>query len=357
MNHYFRHITRSMAVTMSVFLLASCSGSTSSKPQFSSIISFGDSLTDVGSYTQATVNPATGIPTGGKFTTNPGPIWIENIGTQFHITMTPNVVGFNTTSESCPLPRCTAYAQGGSRVTDPDGVGHSDGELSIPLTTQMDNRLAATPGYAATDLIFVYGGSNDVFSQASYVDATTTAAAVQPGATAASISIASSQAALIANAAVVKAATELAGYTRNKILAKGGQYVAIMTIPDTAATPFGATLSSDGRVLLTSLVNTFNTVLLKAIADQQLNVLVIDANAASKAVLANQASYGVTNATTPACDVANLPGASSLFCNATTLIPTANAGFLFADDVHPTTFGHRLFSDYVMKQLVLKGWF
>ena len=342
-------------------LLAGCgggSGSTSSagKPQFSAVISFGDSLSDVGSYVSATVDPQTGIAAGGHFTTNPGAVWIEDISATLGLTISPNVAGFGAAQTRCPQPHCTGYGQGGSRVTNPNGIGHSSGELTIPLVTQMDNFLASNASYKPSDIVFVYGGSNDVFFQAATVSAVSSAAAAAPGATTDSINAAVQAAQQSASAATVAAATELAGYVRDKILAKGAVYVALVNLPDSAATPYGASLTADGRALLTAFVTTFNMTLQKAVKDMALNVLVIDANDNAKQVLANPAQFGVTNSTVPACDLTKLPDQSALFCNQTTLIATANANFLFADGVHPTAYGHKLFADYVVLQLAKKGW-
>jgi phospholipase/lecithinase/hemolysin len=344
-----------------IAVLAGCGGgstSSPSKPQFSAVVSFGDSLSDVGSYAVATTDPTTGVVTGGRFTTNPGPIWVEDIAAKLNLTLTPNVTGYGTLNVKCPKPNCTGYGQGGSRVTDINGIGHATGALTIPMKTQMDNHLAANPTYKATDLVFVYGGNNDVFYQAGYVSAVVAGASAAPGATAASVAAAGAAAQQTAGIAMATAATELAGYVRDKIIAKGAKYVVVMNLPDSAATPYGVSLGANAA-LLTGLVNTFNTTFQQAITTMALDVVVIDANAANKDVFANQVQYGVTNSTTPACDLVKLApyGSSSLFCNATTLIPSANAGFLFADAVHPTTFGHRLFSDYVTLQLAKKGWF
>ena len=85
-------------------LLTSCGGGSTGnpvKPQFSSVISFGDSLSDVGSYVSATVDPQTGIAAGGHFTTNPGAIWIEDISATLGLAISPNVVGFGATQSSC----------------------------------------------------------------------------------------------------------------------------------------------------------------------------------------------------------------------------------------------------------------
>ncbi|MFT5534152.1 MAG: outer membrane lipase/esterase [Burkholderiaceae bacterium] len=345
---------------LALAVLAGCGGgSTGSppKPQFSAVISFGDSLSDAGSYTPATINPATGLPTGGKFTVNPGPIWIEDIAAKLNLSITPNVVGYGNASVTCPKASCTAYGQGGSRVTSINGIGHDTGALTIPMKTQMDNHLAANASYKPTDLVFVYGGNNDVFYQAGYVAAVVGGASAAPGATAASIGAAAQAAQQTAGLAMATAATELAGYVRDKILAKGAKYVVVMNLPDSAATPYGASISADGRALLTGLVNTFNVTFQKAVIDMALDVVVVDANVANKDVFTNSVQYGVTNFTVPACDLTKLPSGSSLFCNASTLIPIANAGFLFADSVHPTIFGHRLFADYVTLQLAKKGWF
>ena len=352
----FDRITLAFVLALS-FLLTSCGGGSSpGKPQFSAVISFGDSLSDVGSYVSATVDPKTGIAAGGHFTTNPGAIWIEDISATLGLTISPNVVGFGAVQSSCPRPRCTGYGQGGSRVTDPNGVGHSSGELTIPLVTQMANFLAANSAYKPTDLVFVYGGTNDVFFQAATVSAVGAVAAAAPGATSDSITAAVQKAQQSASAAAVNAATKLAGYVRDKILAKDAVYVALVNLPDSAATPYGASLSADGRALLTSLVTTFNLTLQKAVTDMALNVVLIDANNNAKQVLANPAQFGVTNSTVPVCDLTKLPDQSALFCNQTTLIAGANPNFLFADGVHPTAYGHRLFADYVELQLAKKGW-
>lgn len=328
----------------------------SGKPQFRAVVSFGDSLSDVGSYVSATVDPQTGVATGGHFTTNPGAIWIEDVSATLGLTISPNVTGFGALQTSCPLPHCTGYGQGGSRVTDPDGIGHSSGELTIPLATQMDNFLAANARYTPSDIVFVYGGSNDVFVQAATVGAAADAAAALPDATPNGIAAAVANAQKAASTATVKAANELAGYVRDKILSKGAVYVALINLPDSAATPYGATLSANGRALLTALVTTYNAALQKAVTDQALNVLLIDGNDATRLVLAKPARYGVTNSTMPVCDLTKLPGESALFCNQTTLIADANANYLFADGVHPSAYGHKLFADYVVLQLAKKGW-
>ena len=80
---------------------------------------------------------------------------------------------------------CTGYGQGGSRVTDPNGIGHSTGALTVPVVTQIANHLARFGSFKASDLIFVYAGSNDVFTQ--FGTFTTAAATIQAQAAAGKI--------------------------------------------------------------------------------------------------------------------------------------------------------------------------
>src|ERR1043165_3770795 len=61
------------------------SGAPTTKGTFTSLVSFGDSLSDVGTYAPATslAGDGTAPYIGGKFTTNSatGTIWVENLAT------------------------------------------------------------------------------------------------------------------------------------------------------------------------------------------------------------------------------------------------------------------------------------
>src|SRR5450755_2003106 len=107
---------------VSALLLAACgggdpsvsgtgspSGAPTTKGSFTAVVSFGDSLSDVGTYAVATSLTGNGQPPyfGGKFTTNEtntnglpdanplGKIWVENIAASLGITITPAAVGFD----------------------------------------------------------------------------------------------------------------------------------------------------------------------------------------------------------------------------------------------------------------------
>src|SRR5204863_2799303 len=102
-----------------------------------------------------------------------GTVWVENLATSLGLLVTPAEVGFGGQSVKCPVAvqapplagTCTGYGQGGSRVTDPNGIGHAGGALTVPMVTQIANHLARFGSFKDADLILVYAGNNDVFTQ------------------------------------------------------------------------------------------------------------------------------------------------------------------------------------------------
>jgi phospholipase/lecithinase/hemolysin len=393
------------ALAAAALIVAGCGGG-SDGPLTTRVVAFGDSLTDIGAYTVATQIPlgqAAGVPPffGGKFTTNShtgytatnntsnANVWVEWIAARLGVSITPAEVGFGPAPNrrKCPVAlttpalagSCTGYAQGGARVTDPAGVGNPNGNgingtspapMTVPMVTQVADHLSAFTRFSSDDIVFVFGGNNDVFVQFG------AASQGLPPATA------------IAN--VVTAATELVALVKDQIIANGARRVAVLTLPDSAATPFGASLGPAGvpaadqaRALLAEMSAQFNAALVAGLSGS--GAKIIDARALTAATLANPAAAGLTNVTTPACN-ATIIGAitngrvtdgSSLFCNAApaalfTAAPPAGPGlpsslngitpgvdhtkYLFADGVHPTTAGHKILADQVWLKLKDFGW-
>lgn len=351
---------------------------------FTTIVSFGDSLSDAGTYAPATSVTGDGQPPyiGGRFTNNSATsrVWVEHLAADLSIPATPAVVGFGPVSTPCPAAliepaaatHCTLYGQGGSRVTEAAGIGNENGALTEPMKAQIDRHLASFTRFTASDLVFVYGGNNDAF--AAFGGFTAAAQAIAAGVAGGTITPEQAQAqqgeALAAAQAVMStAATELVGYIRNDILGNGANYVAVMTLPDSAQTPFGASLPDSVRPVLTAMVDTFNATFREGIA--ALPVLLVDANALAAEVAANPAIYGFTNSTEPACDAQIIAavtqgvetGGSSLFCSSEpgSAFYSLRAGatettYQFADGVHPTTGAHKKFEEQVRAQLTAAGW-
>ena len=368
------------------------SGAPTTKGTFTAVVSFGDSLSDVGAYAPATSLTGNGQPPffGGKFTTNEtsngapdantlGKVWVEDLAGSLGITVTPAEVGFNGRSVKCPIAAvpalagtCTGYGQGGSRVTDPMGIGHNadgTGALTVPVVTQIANHLARFTTFKDSDLIFVYAGSNDVFTQFGAFAAA--AAQIQGNSTltADQMNLQLFAAQQAAEGAMKVAAQDLANDVKTQILAKGGKYVAVMTLSDIADTPFGQSLPATAKPVLTDLSQVFNLWLRDGLAGQP--VQIIDTFTLFKDAYQNPAKYGFVNNTTPACDATKISAitggavadGSSLFCNATPGAPYngLRAGadvttWQFADSVHPTTGGHKVISDAFTAQLKAFGW-
>ncbi|SBP86461.1 SGNH/GDSL hydrolase family protein [Thiomonas delicata] len=368
---------------------------------FKAVVSFGDSLSDIGSYTLAAYsvygNPASpqynsNIPTwspptpyagGGQFTVNGASTgnWIGDLSSALQLPITPNVIGYagnyfnpstapapSTSPVYCPFgvqSNCFGFAQGGSMVSNPNGIGHSGGAMTIPVTQQVQNYLTQFTTFNSGQLVTVLAGNNDIFTALGTVSAQLAQGVPQATAVAQ------------AQAAVGLAADQLAGVVQS-ILAKGGKYVLVYTLPDSSLTPFGRGLPYTGATppaappagyvcnnldpsqpcyLLSNLVQLFNQRLLNDLQGQPVKVL--DGYSLLNQEMANPAQFGFTNVTTPWCDPATT---SSLLCNVNTPFAaagasTANLGsWLFADSVHPTPAGYQVIANATLQAMKGFGW-
>jgi len=348
-----RYFKFGLAILMAV-ILASCGGGGSdvpAKPKFSSQVSFGDSLSDVGSYQVGAVATAG----GGQFTINAASAvkvttptnWTEytslSLGLGMPCAATTGGFGVATTTHA----GCYGYGEGGARVTNPAGVGNTgttagvfNTAMTIPVVSQIASYLSTAVGnkFSGDEIVFVMAGANDVFTQAGMVAAT----AISPAS---------------AVVAVQTAASELAAAVNTQIVANGAKYVVVVNVPDIGSTPYIALSANPAatKSLIDGLVGAFNAQL-KADLPDSANVLNVDAFTASHDEVANPAKYNLNNAQLPACNIAVLPNNSSLFCNAGTL-SFSDPYYLFADAVHPTPYGHLLFATYVLQAMTNKGWY
>jgi phospholipase/lecithinase/hemolysin len=353
--------TRLAAIAVAL-LLSACGGGGGSadltpQQKFGSIVSFGDSLSDQGTYKVGTV-AALG---GGQYTVNGvGPHWLERVSNLYGLpkpcaAMT-GLDGLASQGFAVPVTThagCTAYAQGGARVTNPVGPGNKLlgggnavlGQLTVPVLTQMQNHLAAAGGsYKGDELVFVYAGGNDVFINLATFSGTVGAGGDPTAAATKAIT------------EMGKAGAEMAGYVKALVLGKGAKSVVVINLPDVSGTPFAATLPASVRQIVLQMVQTFNAQLQSGLSGA--DVVWVDAYAGSRDQVANPAQYGLTNVTTPACDLspAKNPLSSSLVCSANNVISGDTSHYLFADSVHPTPYGNQLLSQVVELELSRKGW-
>jgi len=378
----FRVLSTALAAAV---LLAGCggneAGNQSPRVAFTQMVSFGDSLSDVGSYAVGVV----ALQGGGHFSINgPGATgllytnWTEFLSAQLQLAQPCAAeTGLETIQAIVQVPPvpatfhdtgttpCLNYAQGGARVTAAVGPGNARlvtsgvpstysnaiGALTVPVHDQIQNYQAhVSPTFSSSALVTVLAGANDVF-----INVATVQAEIAAGMPAA-------QAVGGAVTAMTTAADELAADINTNILGKGATHVVVINLPDISMTPSGIASGASGQALINQLVGAFNTEL-KTKLTAGSSLLFVDFFSAIQDEFKNPAQYGLSDVATPACT----KGTSALVCTRATLIPAVTPSpltnpatmantYAFADDVHPTPYGYRLIAQLVAEKMAVKGW-
>ena len=393
-------------------ILAGCGGggstaTTTNSAGLTSMVVFGDSLSDIGTYKVGAI-AAFG---GGTFSVNSPTAknWTELVAAQYNLpkpcaaqTGLPSIVPGIAAVPIQDFTACRNYAQGSSRVTSTVGprslaiqqgviaftkaAGGTDaqavqaaidakaglGLMAVPLVKQMANHLAAAGGsYTGKELITILAGGNDALmnlngvlnAAAGGVGAVVAAqfAGWLPGvqaSVAAGGDAATGAAQQAAVAGMVQAANELVAAINTQLLAKGAKYVTVVSLPDLSQTPFIAPSGPAARGLSSLLVTTFNSTVNAGLAGKS-GVIIVDAYTQGRDQIINPSQYGLSNVTAPACSTtspANPFEGASLGCTAASLIPGDTSKYLFADDIHQTPYGNQLLAQFVTKNLVTAGW-
>ena len=328
-------ISRALTATMLGVMLAACGGGgdDDKRVQVKAITVFGDSLSDVGTYAINTGDPAN----KGKFTTNPGNLWVENLAAQYGLKLTPNrsvvkggaatVIGGN------------GYAEGGARVSKLPGqsaVGNNN-DLT-PVRQQITNRLAAKGKFQPDELVIITAGPNDIYAQFDAVYWSVTygedvAAALT-----------------IATAEVEQAARDLVGEVK-RIQANGAPVILVGNSISFSVVPFAAQyLTAAQRTLIDQWTARFNAILKDGIAGVP-GVTTVDIESKVFDMVAKPASYGLINVTAQACNNTT-PGTAAVWCTQATLVaPGADQTYLFSDNFHVTTRGNKIISDAAAAKL------
>jgi phospholipase/lecithinase/hemolysin len=363
-----RILSRKVALAAAIALFALPLHAASGIPGFQ-VVAFGDSLLDAGTYAPFAEK---GPFNGGRFTTNPGPNFTQDIARHFGGDLTAAFVG----GFGQPLAANKGglnYAQGGSRVTMQPGIGHAPpgtpnadvaAATTIPVKAQLALYLSAHGKFNPGQLVLINGGADDIFFQLEAAEAAGTPQALRA-----------------AIDAIIRAAINLAVITAAAV-ANGATHVVVMNVPDIGKAPAGV-FSPDHGLLLTQVSYLFNITLSAALESQRRNfrgkVLLIDAFRFTDQVVASFRTFGFTVANTAtACDLPaqvkiagglclKNPGSlyckspasfgSSLFCSPRTYVRAdADRSFMFADTVHPATHFGALFALFVEQRIGAQGW-
>jgi phospholipase/lecithinase/hemolysin len=291
------------------------------------IVSFGDSLSDVGTYA-----PIASVVGGGRFTTNPGQVWSQDVAQYYGDTL--KAAYTIDITHKLNAQGGLGYAEGGATVATP--ANQSDfltaviGNVEMPVNQQVSSYLAAHGSFNSNQLVLVWAGANDVLRAGPLPAAAPT---------------------------VATAANTLAQIV-GQIVQNGGAHVVVVNLPNAGLSPQGIA-SSDGGANLTQLSQLFNDTLNTALqtGGLQSKVIQIDAYTWLNGIIANFQANGFTvSNTSQACDPKKTPNDTALLCSPPTYV-TSNADqtYMFADELHPTTHLHSLFAQFVEQQLVKSG--
>ncbi|HEX3383252.1 MAG TPA: SGNH/GDSL hydrolase family protein [Paraburkholderia sp.] len=291
------------------------------------VVSFGDSLSDVGTYA-----PLASAVGGGRFTTNPGQVWSQDVAQYYGDTLSAAYTIDLTHKLSAQ--NGFGYAEGGSTVATPanqyDFLSDVIGNIEMPVNQQVSSYLSAHGSFNANQLVLVWAGANDVLRAGN----------------------------LPAAAPVVQAAATTLAQLVGQIVQNGGAHVVVVNLPNIGLSPKGLAMA-DGGANLTQLSQLFNDTLNTALQTDGLQpkVIEVDSYTWSNQLIANFQANGFTVSNTgQACDPKKTPDDTSLLCSPATYV-SANADqtYMFADDLHPTTHMHALFAQFVEQQIARSG--
>jgi len=288
-------------------------------------------LSDAGTYSQGVPVASGGtLPSGlsYKFLTNApngsSLVWSEHVAAKLGIGQGPDVLqGVPVAGIPTVDVNGGNYAEGGARVNDQPGViaplTPALGFTTLPGSAQIDRLLADNPKLGGNDLVAVWLGANDIFTQY--------------GALGFGLPIA------VANSNLELAADQLVTQI-DRLTAAGAKNIIVVTVPNIGTTPFGL-VQADGGTTLTAMSNTFNARLLEGLKGR--SAVIVDSGKLLSAVQADPVRYGFTApnaATVPACGAGN-----SLFCIQGVNATPDSEERVFADGVHPTAAAHALFGE------------
>ncbi len=374
-----RFLRTSLAALASAVILAACGGG-SSAPEVKSVVVFGDSLADVGTFGLKFTIQKAGDPKGY-------PVWTQLVGDAAGVAGSTQCNAFTsngTTFAANSNAACTNYAIGGGRIV----AGAAQGGSASPL--RVGTQMAAAPASRfANALVLIDGGGNDAADLVgAYLGAGSGAAGVAAyqaflgqqlsAATIGSLLSQAGGAERAAGAYLTALADTFYADIRTQVLDRGARNVAVLNMPDITLTPrFKAVLAgvaatagaSTATALQTGIkawVGGFND-RLRTLAANDPRVIIIDFNGTFTQQVNSPASFGLSNSVDTACpaigrDASGLPTYNFLTCTDTNLDATAGrtAGWwktwLFSDGFHPTPYGHQMLGDAVIKAIRAAGW-
>lgn len=299
----------------SLLVIGSLAGLPTQAAAFSSVVIFGDSLSDSGNNKLVGLfNPAQVVSGNNYVPTHTyasgvysnGPTWATHFTASLGLSNLPSLAGG------------TNYAFGGA-VTSGPGFPYS-------LTAQVGQFLGAHPSAPSDALYVIEGGGNNLRDGVSEI---ATALSVPGLSFMQQLAIVSSITASTASRYAIDV-----GNMVDSLQAAGASNIVVWNTPNVGATPAaGATGARELSALLATSMNDALAYRLSSEAD----VKTFDVYGLIGQVMSNPGAYGIVNAW-DAC------GAASKNCDPATA--------LFWDGIHPTAKGHQLIADAMLTAAV-----
>jgi outer membrane lipase/esterase len=390
-----------MAAVSAAVLLSACGGGGNSgetKVKITSVKVVGASLADSGTF-------------GYKFTVQPASsstvyqVYPERIASTYGLSAlcaaySSSDGGVSYSSNS----GCTNYAVAGAKVYN----YYSDayGEItSIPQSAVKQLQAVGAAGFSSSDLLIVgEAGANDAallatayLGQASGI----TFSALTTSVVGSTVYSTYSSAPATLGALYMQAlADKLFDAVVTNALNNGAQRIVMLNTLDVTKTPkfqavlttltsaYGSTYASSFQALVQAWIQAYNSRLATRVASYSSKVVLVDFYTSFNDEMTDPSQYGLTNTSATVCDqIVNAggtlaPGVTSLSPDFTTspatttvknactdtaaeaITPTVGATgttswwktYLFADNFHPTPYGHQLLAQLVAKRLTEAGW-
>ena len=268
---------------------------------YSTIYSFGDSLSDTGNDYKVSLGhvPVSPPYDGGRFTN--GPVWVEDLATSMGMPAPkPSLGGGND------------FAYGGAYTGTIPGHTANPSDLNYQLTQFQ----AEDPHPLTNALYTVWIGANDLRS------------GLGPGHN---------------DYATVNAALSNEMQFISDLADRGATNLLVLNVPDLGKTPdaiaAGPAQQAQGS-LMSGLYDALLQVNLAAygIGHPGVHISTVNTYALLDAAAADPASFGLTNVTSPLWSGSFTSASSGTLA---TTDPKAQAGYLFFDGLHPTATGHQ----------------
>lgn len=392
-----------LAAVSAAALLTACGGGGNSgetKAKITSVKVVGASLADSGTFGyKFTVQSGTGTPYK---------VYPERIAATYGVNLCAHYTvsgGTPTAPTFAANAACTNYAVAGSAVSYYVETSATTGLVADSVPTSAIKQLTdlGTAGLSANDLVIVGEfGANDAATLAEKLGDYQSSSSPHYGIILGTLLDSTT---ITANASrpdiqgvlyMQALADKLTAAIKTNLLDKGATRVAVLNTLDITKTPKFqaklAALSSVAAAQTTAIVNAwvqaYNARLAQNLAAYGSKVAVVDFYTNFNAEMNDPAQYGLTNTSATVCDqiysqansvtpTVQTAGTTSLaptyvsgavvgYCKdttASTVTPTQNntgttwwQTYLYADNFHPTPYGHQLLAQLVAKRLTEAGW-